>query len=393
MKNLNQDSPLHLADALAEEIVNTPVQTLLGEVTDDLGDRRALASEFDAAVHRALRQSRRKQFATSVENVGVWLSQHLFRKAIFVPVGTLAVLAVAVGGYHYRDARQSVSSVESLNLEAGSPRQPLMAPSFSASSKDSQAGIPESAAAIGPAAPMPSPPLQAQSDLLKALAAYDTARAYQAKERAIEALDRADYTAAITSLTDALRSCANRCQPELRAELDLRLRRAQSALNTGTNTAAAVAARSQPDLNAAAAVPPAKSSPSFAWPAKGRITMNFGSGVTALAPSHVQVETAEGITIAVPEGADIRAAADGIVSDVGDDKQPGKFLVVSHDHDLKTRYGHLRRVLVKVSDQVHRGEIIAKGVVSSRGAESQLYFEVQRGTAPVDPMQFLPQDQ
>jgi len=97
--------------------------------------------------------------------------------------------------------------------------------------------------------------------------------------------------------------------------------------------------------------------------------------------------------IAVPEDADIRAAANGVVSYVGADKGPGKFLLISHDNDLKTGYGHVRRVLVKVSGQVYRGEVIAKGVVGNRGAAPQFYFEVRNGNAPIDPMQYLPPNQ
>lgn len=92
----------------------------------------------------------------------------------------------------------------------------------------------------------------------------------------------------------------------------------------------------------------------------------------------------------MPADADIRAAADGIVSYIGVDKSGGNFLLIRHGNDLKTGYGHVRRVLVKSAEQVHRGEVIAKGVVASRGAQPQLYFEVRRDTAPIDPMQYLP---
>lgn len=391
MQNLNQNSPLQLADALADEIAKTPAEALLSEVAEDLGDRRALAVHFDIVVARAVRRSRRTQIATAVKKATAWLTQRLFGKPMLVRVGTFATLLIAVVGYHYHDARRATRQVESLNLRAPSPRQTLMPPSFLALSNDDPAGRPASAAANIPAAPVPSPPTQ--SDLRRALAAYDTARAYEAKIRATTALDRGDYAAAIGSLNKALRSCADRCQPELRAELDSHLERAQSALKSGTSVALAAPA---PDaVNAVAAAAPAKSSPSLAWPANGRITVSFGGRAAALAhsPAQVQARTAEGITIAVPGSADIRAAADGVVSYVGGDTESGKFLLIRHGSDLRTGYGRLRRVLVKVPDQVHRGEVIAKGVVSSGGAEPQLYFEVRRGTVPIDPMQYLPKGQ
>jgi murein DD-endopeptidase MepM/ murein hydrolase activator NlpD len=387
MEKLNQNSPLHLADALADEIAKTPAEALLGEVTEDLGDRRALASEFDTVVARALHHSRRRQPTTAMKNGVAWLSQRLFGRPLLVRAGTLAALIIAVVGYHYHDEQRAAPRIESLNLQARSPQPARMATAF----KDDPDGRPAAAPAkiLSPSR-LTSVSLPAQSDLQRALAAYDAARAYQARDRATAAFNRGDYPAAIASLNDALVSCAKHCQPDLRGALDSDLQRAQSAVKTVT--VAAVAA-SPPPAQAAAVVPPAKSSPSLAWPVQGHITVSFGAGTTALASPGAPVQTAEGIMIAVPEDADIHAAANGVVSYVGADKGPGKFLLISHDNDLKTGYGHVRRVLVKVSDQVYRGEVIAKGVVASRGAKPQLYFEVHNGSAPVDPMQYLPHDQ
>lgn len=389
MEKLNQDSPLHLADALADEVAHTPALTLLGEVADDLGDRRAMAREFDAVVARALRQSRRNALTAAGKSVAAWLWHRLFRKPALVSVGTLAVAVVAVGAFYYHDARLGVHPIASLAPPPASPRQPGMAPSFSAYSNDDRGAGQAPAGASLPAAPMPSPSPPLQSDLQRAEAAYDTARAYEARARATEALDRGDYAAAIASLNEALRSCADRCQPEVRAALDSHLERAQSALNT--NPAVAVAAAPQPAADAAQAVAAAKSPASLTWPVKGRISVNFGARTVALADARAR--TSEGIAIAVPETADVRAAADGIVSYVGGDNGPGTFVLIRHDGDLNTGYGHLRKVMVKVSDPVHRGQIIAKGLAKRAGAQPELYFEVRKGAVPADPMQYLPEDQ
>jgi murein DD-endopeptidase MepM/ murein hydrolase activator NlpD len=395
MANLNQDSPLHLADALADEIAKTPADALLAEVAQDLGDRRALASEFDAVVARALRQSRRKQIAAAVKNAGALAAQQLFRKPVLVPVGALAVLVIAVAGYHYHDEQLTGPPIASLDLQARSQGQPDLPPSFSAFNNENPA---RKTAAVEDKVPVedkaPAPPMlapssaPARSDLVRAREAYDTAQAYQARGRATEALNRGEYDAAIAALYDGIRLCAAYCQPELRGQLSADLARAQSSHTP--NVTVAVAA---PPPAAAAAVASAKSPSLFAWPVSGHVVVGFGAGTATVADQRAQMQTAEGITIAVPADADIRAAADGIVSFVGADKTRGEFLVIRHDNDLKTGYGQLRKILVKASDQVHRGEVIAKGVVASRGAQPQLYFEVRKGTAPIDPMQYLPQHQ
>ncbi len=392
MANLNQDSPLHLADALAGEIAKTPADALLAEVAQDLGDRRALVSEFDAVVARALRQSRRKQLTAAVRNGGAWVSQRLFRKPLLVRVGALAVLVIAVVGYHHHDERFAVPPVESLNLQARSPRQSAMPPSLSAYNNENPVGRTTSIEDKVPAPLMLSPSsVQAQSDVLKAREAYDTAQAYQARGRATDALNRGEYDAAIAALYDGIRSCATYCQPELRGALSADLERAQSAHKTVA--AVAVAAPPPPTANAAVAVAPAKSPPLLAWPVNGRVVVSFGGGTTTPADPRPQVQTAEGITIAVPADADIRAAADGIVTYVGVDKKRGKFLLIRHGNDLTTGYGHVRTFLVKTSDRVHRGDVIAKGEAASRGAQPEFYFEVRKGAALIDPMQYLPQHQ
>jgi murein DD-endopeptidase MepM/ murein hydrolase activator NlpD len=389
MANLNQDSPLHLADALAGEIAKTPADALLAEAAQDLGDRRALVSEFDAVVARALRQSRRKQLAAAVKNGGAWVSRQLFGKPLLVRVGALAVLVIAVVGYHYHDEQRAVSPIESLNLQARSQGQPAMPPSVSAFNDESPAGRTVSIEDKVLPAPMLSPSsLQPQSDLQRAREAYDTAQAYQARGRATEALNRGEYDAAIAALYDGIRSCATYCQPELRGQLSADLARAQSSHTP--STIVAVASPPPPAVNAATAAASAKSTPLLAWPVSGHVVVSFGAGTATLADKRAQVQTAEGITIAVPADADIRAAADGVVSYIGADKRGGKSLSIRHDNDLKTSYGRVREVLVKTSDQVHRGEVIAKGVAASRGAQPQLYFEVHKGAAPIDPMQYLP---
>jgi hypothetical protein len=50
---LKRDTLHKLADALAEDIVDTPQQMLVSEAAEDFGDARALAAEFDDAFGRA----------------------------------------------------------------------------------------------------------------------------------------------------------------------------------------------------------------------------------------------------------------------------------------------------------------------------------------------------
>jgi hypothetical protein len=55
-KDVKQDALDNLADALTEDILNTPDDELLREVAEDYGDPRALANKFDQILERAEKQ-------------------------------------------------------------------------------------------------------------------------------------------------------------------------------------------------------------------------------------------------------------------------------------------------------------------------------------------------
>jgi uncharacterized protein YecT (DUF1311 family) len=55
-KDVKQDALDNLADALTEDILNTPDDELLREVQEDYGDPRALANKFDQILERAEKQ-------------------------------------------------------------------------------------------------------------------------------------------------------------------------------------------------------------------------------------------------------------------------------------------------------------------------------------------------
>jgi hypothetical protein len=56
-KDVKQDALDNLADALTEDILNTPDNELLREVEEDYGDPRALANKFDQILERAEKQA------------------------------------------------------------------------------------------------------------------------------------------------------------------------------------------------------------------------------------------------------------------------------------------------------------------------------------------------
>ena len=121
----------------------------------------------------------------------------------------------------------------------------------------------------------------------------------------------------------------------------------------------------------------------LSWPIRGAILADYGD---AKLDSRLQWK---GLWIAASEGAAVRASAPGRVAYVGWLSSYGLIVVVEHDKGFFTLYGHNASVNAVAGDEVETGEIIA-AVGNTGGYErSGLYFEVRRGTEPVDPRDWL----
>jgi murein DD-endopeptidase MepM/ murein hydrolase activator NlpD len=120
----------------------------------------------------------------------------------------------------------------------------------------------------------------------------------------------------------------------------------------------------------------------LAWPVRGRVISGYGVKEKGLRN--------DGINIAAPKGAPIRAAEAGTVAYAGNELRGfGNLLLIRHASGLVTAYAHADQILVKRGETVSRGQIVAR-VGSTGGVTSpQLHFEVRHGRRPVDPERYL----
>ncbi|MCZ2328578.1 peptidoglycan DD-metalloendopeptidase family protein [Bartonella sp. F02] len=118
------------------------------------------------------------------------------------------------------------------------------------------------------------------------------------------------------------------------------------------------------------------------WPVRGRLLSQFGQKKDSIIN--------RGIDIAVPEGSSVKAAENGIVIYASDGiKELGEVVIIRHENNIVTIYGHNSKFLVHKGQRVRRGDEIAKSGVSGNAKTPRVYFEVRKNAVPVDPTDYL----
>lgn len=134
---------------------------------------------------------------------------------------------------------------------------------------------------------------------------------------------------------------------------------------------------------AAVPKPPPLTSREFLLPVRGRVLSAFGPKGRGLRN--------DGVNIAAPRGAPVRAAQSGIVVYSGNALLGfGNMILLRHANGYMTAYAHNDALSVKRGDTVRRGQVIATIGSTGNVAAPQLHFEIRKGKRAVDPAKFLP---
>ena len=132
--------------------------------------------------------------------------------------------------------------------------------------------------------------------------------------------------------------------------------------------------------------PAPRASSRFLWPLEGKLLSSFGPKKGGLHN--------DGINIAAPRGAPVRAAENGVVAYAGNELRGfGNLLLIKHADGWTSAYAHNEELLVRRGDRVKRGQVIAKVGSSGSVTSPQLHFELRQGARAVDPVKLLSQAQ
>ena len=155
---------------------------------------------------------------------------------------------------------------------------------------------------------------------------------------------------------------------------------------SGTRTAGTVPARPSGTTTVPASRPPApRAAPAaspfaWRWPVDGTLLSSYVAGNV----------TRQGIDIGNSEGTPVRAAADGVVVYSGSGLVGyGELVIVKHDDNWLSAYGHNRARMVNEGQVVKAGQQIAE-MGHSGAPRDLLHFEIRYNGKPVDPQAYLP---
>jgi len=146
-------------------------------------------------------------------------------------------------------------------------------------------------------------------------------------------------------------------------------------------TATRPATSSAPAPVAATPAPSAVASGfNWRWPADGVVVGKFVAGET----------TKQGVDIAGTNGQPVKAAADGVVVYSGSGLVGyGELIIIKHNEQWLSAYGHNRKRLVNEGQSVKAGQQIAE-MGRSGTTRDMVHFEIRYNGKPVDPLGYLP---
>jgi len=130
------------------------------------------------------------------------------------------------------------------------------------------------------------------------------------------------------------------------------------------------------------AAPSPSDSRTFLMPASGEVATPFGDQV------HPKLGTVfhDGIDIANPEPAEVRAAAAGVVTAAEYDPVRGLTVRIDHGGGWVTEYRHLASLALEAGDEVQEGDRL--GMMGSTGQSTgqHLHFAIWKHGEPADPL-------
>jgi len=122
------------------------------------------------------------------------------------------------------------------------------------------------------------------------------------------------------------------------------------------------------------------------WPADGKVVSLFGRQKHPTFDTYI---TKKGIEIKTSQDSPIHTVSQGTVVYADWLKGYGLVIIVDHLNGFFSLYAHASKLFVTEGDHVHKGQAIGETGETGIAETDTLYFELRKGTKPVDPLLWL----
>ena len=217
--------------------------------------------------------------------------------------------------------------------------------------------------------------------------ASDTPRVDEAVRSALEDQEEEPLEAALNQeeMSELEASASGEITAEMQQESEAE-ENAQEAAASGSETAL--------EAQASGVLPALSFSESdfLTWPVAGSVVLDYSMDGSIYFPTLEQYKYNPALIIGSDEGAQVTAAAKGMVESIGIDEETGTTVTMSLGDGYELKYGQLQELTVSEGDVVEQGQLI--GYVSAPTKYycvegSNLFFEMTKDGTPVDPVLYL----
>jgi murein DD-endopeptidase MepM/ murein hydrolase activator NlpD len=132
----------------------------------------------------------------------------------------------------------------------------------------------------------------------------------------------------------------------------------------------------------------------FIMPVTGEITFDYAMDRLVYSKTLDDWRTHSGIDIAAQWGTNVKAVADGVVTDIKNDPRLGVTVIVDHGDGIMSVYCNLASGdAVSPNQKVKQGDYVGcvgNTALFESAEQPHLHFEVLKDNEPVDPKEYLP---
>lgn len=128
------------------------------------------------------------------------------------------------------------------------------------------------------------------------------------------------------------------------------------------------------------------------WPVDGEVLKDYSADRVVYFETLAQYRTNPALLIAAQKGDEVKASADGVVTEITTSEETGRTLTMDIGDDFSVTYGQLMDITVGKGDEVSEGQVIGRIATPTKYYTvegTNLYYQIREKGETVNPMVLL----